>query len=45
MEYCNRAQLIVSLLELYIIMNISIYGNFVEKCAEVLRGRAEVKEV
>jgi hypothetical protein len=33
------------LLELYIIMNIFGYGNYVEKCASVVRGTFEVKEV
>ena len=35
----------VILLELYIIMNIFGYGNFVQKCAAVVRGTVEVKGV
>ena len=44
MECCNKTHLSVTLLELYI-MNIFSYGNFVQKCAAVGRGTAEVKEV
>jgi hypothetical protein len=38
MECCNATHFSVTLLELYIIMNIFSYGNFVQKCAGVVRG-------
>jgi len=44
MECWNETYLSVRLLELYI-MNIFSCGNFVQKCAGVVRSTAEVKEV
>jgi len=45
MECCSETHLSVTVLELYIIMDIFDYGNFDQKCAAVMRGTVEVKEV
>jgi hypothetical protein len=45
MECCNETHLSITLLELYIIMDMFGYGSFDQKCAAVVRGTVEVKEV